>query len=97
MDWKVMATVFASVFLAELGDKTQLAVFCFSAAQKSKLAIFLGASLALILTSLLAVILGCTISHFVKEVGLIHRLAGVVFIVIGLFMVFGKLSKLFEG
>ena len=92
MDWKVMVTVFASVFLAELGDKTQLAVFCFSIAQKSKLAVFLGASLALILTSLLAVILGSVISNYVKEVGLIHRLAGAVFIVIGVAMVFGKMS-----
>jgi putative Ca2+/H+ antiporter (TMEM165/GDT1 family) len=92
MDWKVMVTVFASVFLAELGDKTQLAVFCFSIAQKSKLAVFLGASLALILTSLLAVIVGSVISHHIKGIGLVHRLAGVVFIIIGMFMVFGKLS-----
>ena len=92
MDWKVMVTVFASVFLAELGDKTQLAVFCFSMAQKSKLAVFLGASLALILTSLLAVILGSVISNYIKEVGLVHRLAGGVFIIIGVFMVFGKIT-----
>jgi putative Ca2+/H+ antiporter (TMEM165/GDT1 family) len=92
MDWKVMVTVFASVFLAELGDKTQLAVFCFSVAQKSKLAVFLGASLALILTSLLAVILGSAISYHIKGIGLIHRLAGAVFIVIGVFVVFGKIS-----
>ena len=92
MDWKVMVTVFASVFLAELGDKTQLAVFCFSIAQKSKLAVFLGASLALILTSLLAVILGSAISHYIRGIGLIHRLAGAVFIAIGVFMVFGKIS-----
>ena len=54
--------------------------------------VFLGASLALIVTSLLAVILGSVVCHFVKEVGIVHRLAGVVFIVIGVFMVFGKLS-----
>ena len=88
----MIVTVFASVFLAELGDKTKLAVFCFSVAQKSRLAVFLGASLALIVTSLLAVILCCVISHYVKEVGIVHCLAGAVFIVIGVFMVFGKLS-----
>jgi putative Ca2+/H+ antiporter (TMEM165/GDT1 family) len=92
MNWKIMMTVFASVFLAELGDKTQLAIFCFSTAQKSKLAVFFGAALALVLTSFLAVILGSVISHHIKETGIVHRLAGVIFIAIGLFMMFGKVS-----
>lgn len=92
MDWKVMMTVLASVFLAELGDKTQLAVFCFSLAQKSKLAVFCGAAIALVLTSLLAVILGSVISHYIKETGIVHRFAGVIFVIIGLLMVFGKVS-----
>ena len=92
MNWKIMLTVFASVFLAELGDKTQLAIFCFSVAQKSKLTVFLGAAIALILTSLLAVVLGSVISHHIKEIGVVHRVAGVFFVAIGLFMIFGKVS-----
>ena len=92
MNWKIMVTVFASVFLAELGDKTQLAIFCFSVAQKSKLAVFFGAAIALVLTSLLAVVLGSVISHHIKEVSVVHRIAGLLFVVIGLYMIFGKVS-----
>ena len=50
MDFKVMLTTFGMIFLAELGDKTQIATFCFAAESKSRLAIFLGSASALILT-----------------------------------------------
>ena len=49
MDWKVLSTVFTSVFIAELGDKTQLATMLFASAKEtSKLTVFAGASAALI-------------------------------------------------
>ena len=54
MDFKVLLTTFGMIFLAELGDKTQLATLPFAAESKSKLAVFLGAAGALLLTSLLA-------------------------------------------
>ena len=92
MDWKAMALVFGSIFLAELGDKTQLAIFCFSTAQKSKLSVFLGASFALILTSFLAVAIGTLISHHVTQIKYIHWAAGILFIVVGVLMLSGKFT-----
>jgi putative Ca2+/H+ antiporter (TMEM165/GDT1 family) len=51
MDWKLLFTVFATIFVAEVGDKTQLATLLYaSGAEVSNLTVFLGASLALIWT-----------------------------------------------
>jgi putative Ca2+/H+ antiporter (TMEM165/GDT1 family) len=84
MDWKIFATVFTSVFIAELGDKTQLATLLFASEKEiGKLTVFAGASLALIVTSAIGVIAGSAISHYVSEETL-HYLAGIGFIAIGI-------------
>ena len=84
MDWKILSTVFASVFIAELGDKTQLATMLFASDKDaSKLTVFLGASLALIVTSALGVVAGSVLSQHVSE-KILHYLAGVGFIAIGI-------------
>ncbi len=84
MDLKVLLTVFSAVFVAELGDKTQLATMLFAADREvSKLAVFAGASLALILASGLGVLAGGIISQYVSEKAL-HYLAGAGFIAIGI-------------
>ncbi|MGH7793581.1 MAG: TMEM165/GDT1 family protein [Candidatus Binatia bacterium] len=84
MDLKVLATVFTSVFIAELGDKTQLATMLFASdKQASKLTVFVGAALALIVTSAIGVLAGSVISQYVSEKTL-QYLAGIGFIAIGL-------------
>jgi putative Ca2+/H+ antiporter (TMEM165/GDT1 family) len=84
MDFKVLSTVFMSVFIAELGDKTQLATLLFASDKDtSKLTVFIGASLALVLTSAIGVIAGGFISQYVSEKAL-HYLAGIGFIAIGI-------------
>jgi putative Ca2+/H+ antiporter (TMEM165/GDT1 family) len=83
MDFKVLATVFAAVLIAELGDKTQLATMLFAAEkQSSKLTIFAGASLALIVSAAIGVLAGAAISQHVGEKTLSYA-AGASFILIG--------------
>ena len=86
MDLKVLLATFGMIFLAELGDKTQLATFAFAAESKSRLAVFIGSAGALVLTSLLAVILGAAVSRLVPASS-IKIGAGALFIVLGLWMV----------
>jgi len=90
MDWKIFGTAFLTLFLAELGDKTQLAVIAMTAKTESKVAVFLGASFALVLVSLLGVLLGGVLSQYVPTEW-IQRIAAVAFIVIGILMLLGKL------
>ena len=83
MDSKILFTVFSAVFLAELGDKTQLATMLFAANKDvSKMTVFLGASLALIFTSALGVIFGGMLSQHISP-KYMSILAGIGFILIG--------------
>lgn len=83
MDYKLLITVFSAVFIAELGDKTQLATMLFAADKEvSKWTVFLGASLALIVASAIGVLAGSAISHYVSEKQLSY-VAGLGFIGIG--------------
>jgi len=90
MDWKIFGTAFVTLFLAELGDKTQLAIITMTAKTDSKVAVFLGASLALVFVSLLAVLFGGLLSKYVPTEWL-QPIVAVAFIVIGVLMLFGKL------
>lgn len=83
MEIKVITTVFLAVFVAELGDKTQLATLLFAADKDvSKWAVFCGASLALVAASGIGVLLGSSLSTVVSEKTL-SMVAGVGFILIG--------------
>ncbi len=84
MEWKILFTVFATVFVAELGDKTQIATFLFAADKEvSKFTVLLGASLALIFATAIAVLAGGLISNYLSEKHL-HYMAGIGFIAIGI-------------
>ncbi len=83
MDVKLILTVFATVFVAELGDKTQLATLLFAADKTvNKGAVFLGAAAALIVASGLGVAVGGMVSRVLGE-RLLSWVAGVGFIAIG--------------
>ena len=83
MDYKILATIFITVLIAELGDKTQLATMLFAADKDvSKITVFIGASLALIVASGIGVIAGVLLSNVISEQHL-NWVAGAGFIVIG--------------
>jgi putative Ca2+/H+ antiporter (TMEM165/GDT1 family) len=84
MDWNLMATTFGLVFLAELGDKTQLATFCLSADCEpgSAWSVFFGSAGALVLSSLLAVVCGAALSRLIPP-DAIKIGAGLFFVVVG--------------
>tara|TARA_B100000446_G_scaffold61006_2_gene57427 strand:+ start:9033 stop:9305 length:273 start_codon:yes stop_codon:yes gene_type:complete len=86
VEWKVIATVFVAVFIAELGDKTQLATMLFASDKEvSKWAVFLGSSLALVAASGLGVLAGSALSN-VMSPKLLSTIAGVGFVVIGVWV-----------
>jgi putative Ca2+/H+ antiporter (TMEM165/GDT1 family) len=88
MDWKVFLTVFGTVFLAELGDKTQLATVLFASRGTVSLwTIFIAASVALVLTSAIGVAAGAVISEYVNPRYLSYA-AGIGFIVIGAWTIY---------
>lgn len=78
--------LFLTVFLAELGDKTQLATLLFATDQRvSKVAVFVAASGALVLSTLLAVLIGEQLSHYISP-RILKLVAGVGFIAIGVWV-----------
>ena len=91
MDWKLLASTFAAIFVAELGDKTQLAALSFSAGSSSKWTVFAGSALALVASSAIAVAGGEAVSRFVSPIWL-RRIAGVVFVAMGILFLVRKPS-----
>ena len=84
MDWKIFFTVFGTVFLAELGDKTQLATMLFASdSAVSKYTVFVAASLALVVASAIGVLAGALLGELINPKYL-HYIAGVGFILIGM-------------
>jgi Ca2+/H+ antiporter, TMEM165/GDT1 family len=89
MDLRVLLTTFGIIFLAEMGDKTQLAAMTMAANTKKPWAVFFGASLALAAVSLLGVFVGSLLGDYVPVVW-VKRVAAMAFIVIGVLMLLGK-------
>ena len=87
MEIKLFATVFVTIFLAELGDKTQLATLLFASREGSgPLIVFVAASAALIATSAIAVLAGGVISNYVDPRTLSY-IAGVAFVLVGIWTI----------
>ena len=90
MDWKIFGTAFVTLFLAELGDKTQLAVITMTASTEAKVSVFLGAALALVVVTLLGVLVGGVLMQWIPAEWL-QRIVAVAFIAIGVLMLIGWL------
>jgi len=90
MDWKVCAATFGTIFLAELGDKTQLAAIMMTSKTGRPLSVFLGAVSALTAVTLLGVLFGEGLMRVIPE-HLIKHIAAGAFIVIGVLMLLGRI------
>ena len=89
MDWRVIITTFGVIFLAEMGDKTQLAAMTMAADTKKPWAVLIGASVALVCVSAIGVVVGGMLGHYVPIVW-VKRVAAVAFITIGILILIGK-------
>lgn len=87
---KVILSTFLLVFIAELGDKTQLATMLLSAKSNSIIPIFIGASLALICSSFIGVFAGTYLTRYVPP-HYIQNVAGVLFLLMGALILSGKI------
>ena len=79
----LLFSTFLTIFIAELGDKTQLATLTISGTSDKPLAVFLGSSMALVITSLLGALAGGSISNYVPEI-ILKSIASLTFFVIGI-------------
>src|ERR1041385_2585236 len=89
MDWRVLLTTFGIIFLAEMGDKTQIAAMTMAAQKKRPWEVFIGASLALAAVSAIGVLVGSLLGQYLP-LEWIKRAAGAAFIIIGVLVLIGK-------
>ena len=87
----LLISTFITVFIAELGDKTQLATLTISGTSNRPLAVFLGSAFALVLASLLGALAGGSISNFIPEV-ILKSIASVTFLIIGIKLLINTFS-----
>ena len=89
MDWRIFLTTFGTIFLAEMGDKTQLAAMTMTAQTKKPWTIFVAASLALACVSALGIVVGGALGEYLPLIW-IKRTSAVAFIVIGVLILLDK-------
>ena len=90
MDWRVVLSTFIVIFLAEIGDKTQLAAMTMAAQTKRPLAVLSGASIALTCVSALGVVVGGLLGEYFP-LEWVKRVSAITFIAIGILILLGKL------
>jgi putative Ca2+/H+ antiporter (TMEM165/GDT1 family) len=90
MDWKTFWVTFTTIFLAEMGDKTQLAALVMAAETRLPLAVFSGACTALVLATLLGVVFGSQVAHWLPP-ALLKKAAGLAFVLMGGLILMGKM------
>jgi putative Ca2+/H+ antiporter (TMEM165/GDT1 family) len=88
MSWNLFFSTFLAIFLAELGDKTQLATLSLASEASSRWTVFAGSALALVASSAIAVLAGEAVARVVPPVW-IKSAAGLVFVVLGVLMLAG--------
>jgi putative Ca2+/H+ antiporter (TMEM165/GDT1 family) len=90
IDWKLLWSTFVLLFVAELGDKTQLAVICTSASSDCPRTVFFGAALALVTATLIGTLAGQVVARFVSP-DLLRKVAAGLFVLMGVLMFFEKI------
>ena len=88
----LLLSTFITVFIAELGDKTQLATLTISGTSNKPLAVFLGSSSALVIASFMGALAGGSISTFVPEIFL-KSIASITFLIIGLRLIINSFNS----
>lgn len=89
MEWRILFTTLGIIFLAEMGDKTQLAAMTMAAESKRPWEVFLGASLALAAVSALGVLVGSVLGSYIP-LAWVRRVAALAFILIGILILTDK-------
>jgi putative Ca2+/H+ antiporter (TMEM165/GDT1 family) len=92
LNWKLFFLSFGMLFLAELGDKTQLSVFSLVTRHKAPIPIFLGASLALVVVTFIGAFLGEVVSRYIPE-RYMHLASSLFFLVIGIVMLWTTIPE----
>jgi putative Ca2+/H+ antiporter (TMEM165/GDT1 family) len=89
MDWKLFVSTFTAIFLAEMGDKTQIAAFALAGSGSSRWVVFAAASLALVATTAVAVAAGAAVGKYVPAIWL-KRAAGATFVILGVLFLLSR-------
>ena len=88
----LLISTFITIFIAELGDKTQLATLTMSGTSNKPLAVFLGSSIALISASLIGALAGGSISNFLPEI-ILKSIAALTFFILGIRLLKNSISS----
>lgn len=90
MDWKIIISTFVTIFLAELGDKTQIASILMTSKTNKPVLVFIGTMLAFAVVTVIGVAVGSVITKFLP-INFIKMGAAIAFIIVGILILLGKI------